>query len=126
MILISDRGGFSLIEVMVAMVIMMVGLLGLLRSIDMAVEHNLRSRLHEQAVALGERQMNWFRNQTSISISDVTRCAVPIRGIDRYFDVRRTSRAASDVSRELEVRVAWKYKNISSQHMVKSLITLHK
>ncbi len=126
MISISGKGGFTLIEVMVAMVVMMVGLLGLLQAIDVAVEHNLRSQLREQAVALGERQMNWFRNQTSISITDVTRSAVPIRGINRYFDVRRTSRAASDVSRELEVIVAWKYKNISSQHMVKSLITLQK
>jgi type IV pilus assembly protein PilV len=126
MILTSDKGAFTLVEVMVAMVVMTVGLLGLLRSIDLAVEHNLRSQLREQAVAMGERQMNWFRNQTSSSISDVTRSVVKVRGIDRYFDVQRTSRAASDVSRELEVRVAWKYKNISSQHMVKSLITLRK
>jgi len=114
--------------VLVAMVIMMVGLLGLLQSINIALEHNLRNQFREQAVALGENQINLFRNQfrnqTSVTFPNYTRATVKIRSIDKQFDVYRTSSPASDVSRELEVRVKWSFKGIETQHVVKSLATI--
>ena len=119
----SDRDGFSLVEVMVSIVIMMVGLLGLLQSTNMALEHNLRNHLREQAVILGESQMNWFRNHSSTAPFSTLRTKVLMRGVNRYFDVSRTSLQVSDVSRKLEVNVAWSFKNISAQHKVISLIT---
>jgi type IV pilus assembly protein PilV len=123
MLLPSNRDGFTLVEVLVAMVIMTVGLLGLLQSLNIAVEHNLRNYLREQAVTLGENQMNLFRNHTSLAFSNYTNAVVLIRGGVRHFDVYRSSSPTSDVTRELQVRVVWLFKNISTQHMVKSLIT---
>ena len=50
----SSSSGFTLIEVMVAMVITLVGLLGLLQSVNLATEHNIKNALRDEAVQVGE------------------------------------------------------------------------
>lgn len=115
----SGRGGYSLLEVMVAMLILMVGLLGLLQSVNIALEQNLRNTLREQAVALGEQQMNLLR--TAPAFSNLTLARVPVRGVERAFFVNRTGAVASPLTRELGVTVTWTYKNVPYRHQVKSL-----
>jgi len=57
----KSSGGFTLVEMLMAMLVMTVGLLGLLQSVQMAYQHSLRNRVREGAVHLAEERMHDWR-----------------------------------------------------------------
>jgi len=125
---ISNRSGFTLIEVLVAMVIMLVGLLGLLQSINIAMEHNVKNHLREEATKVGERVMNDFRSLPFDRITATSghlTVTSKMQGFAKSYDVSHTATSVggSTESRELEVVVAWSYRNSPTQHRVKSIRT---
>jgi type IV pilus assembly protein PilV len=125
--LISTKDGFTLIEVLMAMLIMTVGLLGLLQSINVALEYNTKNQLREAAVHLGEEAMNDLRVQPFDNLkatpppasSPVNR---KVRGIDRSFTVERYAflTGVNSDTMDLQVRVKWMYKNVESIHSVET------
>ena len=128
-ILISNKSGFTLIEVLVAMVITLVGLLGLLQSINIAMEHNVRNHLREEATKVGEQVMNDFRSlpfdRLTATNSHLTVLS-KMQGFSKSFHVSHTAASVggSTESRELEVVVTWRYRNTPTQHRVKSIRSL--
>ena len=46
--------GFTLVEVMVAMLILFIGMMALLWALTAAVEHNLKNQMTDEAVRLGK------------------------------------------------------------------------
>jgi type IV pilus assembly protein PilV len=114
-----------MIEVLVAMVIILVGLLGLLQSVNVATEHNLRNQLREEAVQIGEEYMNTLRLKPfSIISSPYSPRYAPsrLRGITKnYVVIMSNNIMPNSNARELVVKVGWAYKNISSQHQVSTV-----
>ncbi len=116
---ISNRSGFTLVEVLVAMVIMLVGLLGLLQSINISMEHNVKNHLREEATRVGEREMNVFRTNPGVTaLKRISSTVLP----NKSFVVTKTATPFAG-SQELEVVVRWKFKNMSTQHMVRSILS---
>jgi type IV pilus assembly protein PilV len=115
-----DSAGFTLVEVMCAIVVMTVGLLGLLQSVNVAYEHNARNKLREEAVQLAEEEMNRFRlmrfeNVTATNAtSSVAREVV---GVTKDFRVTRECETMGD-SKKLTVHVAWQFRNVTTQHVI--------
>jgi len=101
-----------------AMLIMTVGLFGLLQSINVAFEHNLRNRLREEATQIGEEKMNDLQAKPFDNISASHCCLVPrtICGAFRNFSVIQLSSSlpddASCTSKKLTVAVSWRFKNV--------------
>lgn len=125
-----NNRGFTLIEVMVAMLITLVGLLGLLQAVSVATEHNLKNGLRDEALKVGEDQMSSLWVKPFDNYSDAyTPISVPsrLRGFSKNYTVTRTTNklpnAVSYDSRELIVNVGWTYKNESFQHEVHSVRT---
>lgn len=113
--------GFTLVEVMMAMLIMTVGLLGLLQSVNVAFEHNTRNRLREEALVVGEEQMHNLRQMTTDAIFNPETTAVrEVAGIRKNFQVTRENRPMSS-TRRLRVRVAWSFRNLSTTHEIYTL-----
>jgi type IV pilus assembly protein PilV len=115
--------GFTLVEVMMAMLIMTIGLLGLLQSVNVAYEHNTRNRLREEALLVGEEQMHQFRRETAnatIPFETLTTAVREVAGISKTFRVTRENQPMSS-TRKLRVRVAWSFKNQSSTHEIFTL-----
>jgi type IV pilus assembly protein PilV len=54
------NSGFTLLEIMMAMLIMTVGLLGLLQSIQVAYRHNAKNKMRERAVVLADDNLRSF------------------------------------------------------------------
>lgn len=140
MILRKDNGGFTLIEMMMAILIFMVGMLGLLQAINLAMEANLRNQVREEAVNVGERVMNELRGKgfDNISVASTpteTYTYAPyqvpskIRGASRSYSVSRRSKVLSienslNVTKQLEVVVSWTYKGVAYENRVISPISI--
>jgi type IV pilus assembly protein PilV len=119
----KNRPGFTLVEVMMAMLVMTVGLLGLLQSVNVAYEHNLRNRLREQALVVGEEQMNLLRSRSlPVDTPYLNRTTVVrvLPGLQKSFTVTSESEPMSTTQR-LKVTVRWGFKNLSTTHVVFSL-----
>jgi type IV pilus assembly protein PilV len=116
----KNSDGFTLVEVMMAIIVMTIGLLGLLQSVNVAYQHNARNKLREEAVQVAEEQMNDFRLMRFDSITARNACcSVPrdVAGGTRYFKVTRDSETMGD-SKKLTVQVAWQFHNVTTQHVI--------
>nr|WP_279342370.1 type II secretion system protein [Geotalea sp. SG265] len=118
---LNNDNGFTLIEVMIAIIIMMVGLLGLLQSINVATEYNLKNHLRDEAVYVGEKYLNELKGRGFDNIPSylVISTASKIRGINKKLMVETNS---SDIStdsygkpltKRLNVIVRWTYKGVT-------------
>jgi len=115
-----------------AMLILIVGMLGLLEAINVAIEFNLKNQLRSEAVNLGERMLNEMRGKGFDNISAIYQpITIPskIRGASRNYTVERTAKELSResgllVSQQLEVVVSWNYKGVTFQNRVTTPVSI--
>lgn len=121
-----NNGGFTLIEVMVSIVIVLVGLLGLVQAMGVATSYNLKNQLRDEAVLIGEEQMaDLFRRPESAQITSDT-LSVPsrVRGGGNVFTITRTAtKVLNTSSYQLKVNVGWTHKQVPYQHEVQAMRT---
>ena len=128
---IHNDEGFTLVEVMVAIGIMLVGLLGLLAAINVATEQNLKTAARNEAMQIAEDYMNQFRANPFTNISSQanalaytfpaaynyvpTQVKSRLRGVTKNYTVLRTASALPNSnSALLTVSVRWAFKNVST------------
>jgi type IV pilus assembly protein PilV len=122
----SDDEGFTLVELMMAMLIMTVGLLGLLQSMNVAYEHSVRNRLREEALLLGEEQMGVLRRMSlsgDTPYRNISSAVKIVAGGAKKFTITRESQPMR-TTRRLKVTVGWNFKNLSTSHSIYSLINM--
>ena len=140
MIFQKNNRGFTLIEVLMAVLILMVGMLGLLQAINLAIEVNMRNQVREEAINIGQKVMNELRGKGFDNISVATTPTqtfnygpyyVPskMRGISRSYRVNRSSVVLSTenskhVTKQLEVVISWTYKGVGYENRVVSPISI--
>lgn len=110
------EGGFTLIEVLMAMLILTVGLMGLLQSVMISYGHSLRNRLRGEAVAIAEEQLNEMKQQAAFVASTTVRRV--INGVARPYAVARRFHPLGDDTEKLTVAVSWGFKNLSTTHEI--------
>lgn len=121
----SDSRGFTLIEFLVAIVITMVGLLALLQSVNIALNHNLQNQLRNEAVALADQQMarelaKGFEN-VSTSNKNTNESRQIVNGF-KNFSVVRTGLQYQN-SKEVRYNVNWDYKGVRYTHDTAGIIS---
>ena len=122
----SNDRGFTLVELMVSLVILMVGMLGLLQSIILVSQGNARNIIRDEAVQvsdsyLGQLKAKPFANSTtSYPLQNV---ASKVRAGAVNYQVRMSSTPMGDNTRQMIVYVAWKFKNVSSHNEMISIRT---
>lgn len=124
-ILIKNRG-FTLIEVMVAIVIMMIGLLGLLQSINIATEYNLKNHLRDEGVYVGEKYLNELKGRGFDNISatySLLSTASKIRGTGKKLYVERSSTSLASDTKQLNIVVKWTFKGVTYENRVSAPIS---
>lgn len=127
----SGNAGFTLVEMMVAMLIMTVGLLGLLQSVSAAYKQCLRTRVRDEAALLAESTMHEWCRMGFDAISAPAANPRPvdrlIGGASRRFEVTRGmegmgSLASSGKStKKLTVVVAWTINGETINHQIFTL-----
>jgi len=123
--------GFTLVEVMVALLIMIVGMLGLLESINVATEYTLKNQLRDEAVYVGEKYLNIQKGKVFDSYSAVygTRFEPSkIRGTGKPYsiDMSTTDLSTDPVAatKQLVVVVSWTYKGVTFQNRLTAPVSI--
>jgi type IV pilus assembly protein PilV len=122
----SNNQGFSLIEVMVAIVILMVGLLGLLQTANLAMEQNVKNMFRSEAVRIADSRMSGLKSLPYDNMTANNIWLVPsrLRGFTKnYTMITQTSLIPGSVSKELVVSVRWEYKGYSTSQELRSIRT---
>lgn len=127
----KNDSGFTLIEVLVAIVIMMVGMLGLLQSINIAMEYNLKNHLRDEAVYVGEKYMNIQRGKTFDLLSTsygIRNEPSKVRGTGKSYNIEMStqdlSTDAATPSKQIMVVVKWTYKGVEYQNRVTAPVSI--
>ncbi|WP_277058113.1 type IV pilus modification PilV family protein [Trichlorobacter lovleyi] len=138
---VSTKSGFTLIEVLVAVVILTVGLLGLMQTVIYAINHNMTNQLRQEAVLVADEAMATEKAKpysdiaapdfdSSIStysalptVSSSTTINRVFNGVSRSYTVVTTKRAPTAQSKSIEVAASWTYKTKNYNHTISSIVT---
>jgi type IV pilus assembly protein PilV len=128
-VMINSKNGFTILEFLVAMVILSVGLLGLLQCINLAMEKNLENIYRTEAVTLASDRMMQKRSKSFVSISttvaDPPKVALgrATRGIFRNYSVQEIITQSTPKSKEIVINISWKNKGKSFSHSISSFVS---
>jgi len=118
-----NNKGFTLTEVLVAITILTIGMLGALEGLLLYTQYNLNNLCRDESIKIAEQKMNELRNISYTSLTSgsatVTR---KIKNFERTFNVEWSVAAMSGNSSSVEVSVSWKITNKVWNHSVRSII----
>lgn len=134
----SNDCGFTLVEFLVAIVILMVGMLGLLQTVNYAINHNMTNQLRQEALVLADEWMNREKVKAFDRISSPSTFtpnltppylrSIPlnqrlVNGAFRNYSVTMTTNDTSPQSKNIDIQVTWNYKGQRFVHSISSLVT---
>jgi len=121
-----NESGFTLIEFLVAIVILMVGLLGLMQTVNMAIHHNMNSQIRNEATMVADEQISIELAKPFDLVSTSTRNTVvldrPVLSGFRNFSVARTGNTLSN-SKQVNFAVIWRHKGVRNIHETSSIVS---
>jgi type IV pilus assembly protein PilV len=108
-----NEAGFTLIEFLVAIVIMMVGLLGLLQTVNLAYSHNLVTEFRNEAVMLADEQMVIEKSKgfdlISTGTTNVKSISRNFRSASKTYTVTKVGSVVGDL-KAINITISWTYK----------------
>lgn len=121
----SNNAGFTLVEVVVAMGLILVSLMGLLQMAGLATAANMKNQLRDEAVLIGEDRMaDLIRQpQSTVPAFERTTTASQTRGTGLKYTVTRQYQVPppSTTSHLFTVKVEWNYKGAPYSHEVQAV-----
>jgi type IV pilus assembly protein PilV len=125
-ILSFSKRGFTIVEVVVALGIIMVGLLGMLQAINISIQANLQNEMRTQGVMVAEDQLGRIKSLPfdSITASGEKNLTVPVtmRSVLMSFNVTKKVDDISATTKRVNVGVNWKNKGNKYEHVVSAVI----
>lgn len=126
--MINDRDGFTLVEFLVAIVILMVGLLGLLQTINVAVDQNLGNVFRNEAVTVVDELMMKDRAKAFDSLSTGSKTSVisrNVRGITKVYSVNERVDGVTTNSKQISIEASWTKKNSTYNHSATTVVSIY-
>lgn len=132
----TNNRGFTLIEFLVAIVILMIGLLGMLQGINLAMEKSMENVFRNEALVVADDLMMAKRSKSfsslSTTIADPAWVTLPTgprytRGVFKNYSVQQIINTITgdyvSGTKEVIVNVSWKYRNRKNVHSISSFIS---
>lgn len=121
----ENQSGFTLIEVMVSIIILMVGLLGMFQAVNLALDRNLENQLRQKGIAVAEQQLNQLKGRSFSNITGNTSSSVRVTSgsvfknisVQRQIDDLATSESKT---KRVSIRVWWNYRGKPYEHQTVS------
>ncbi len=116
--------GFTLIEVLVASLMLTISMLGALDVIVLSMQQNLNNLSRDESVRIAEQKMNELRNSSFASLSSGS--SVVKRSLKKFvkdFNVVWTVSTLTANSVAVEVAVGWSTRGRVYSHTITSIIS---
>ncbi|MDA8429294.1 MAG: prepilin-type N-terminal cleavage/methylation domain-containing protein [Geobacteraceae bacterium] len=130
MLPLNKRTGFTLLEVLVALVILMVGMMALLSAANNAISFNMDNILRDEAVQIADAKMRVVKanNAATFSLPFQNLSIVSIQqsklgSKSTPYTVTLSSSTTGGDSNLIQVLVSWNYKNKLKKHELSTLKT---
>jgi type IV pilus assembly protein PilV len=123
--MINDRG-FTLVEFLVAIVILMVGLLGMLQGINLAIDKSMENVLRNEALTVADDLMMAKRNKSFSALSTITtnqNMSRYTRGVYKNYSAQQIVNLTTPQTKEVIINISWKYKKNRNNHSVSSFVS---
>ena len=129
-----NKRGFTLLEFLAAMVIMMVGLLGLLTAVNVALNHNLQNQLRNEAAQVADTMMARELAKGFDAISSGTQSGIPFANPKYSNESRQVLNGFKNFSvarywteyqnsKEIRFQVIWRHKGTRYTHDAAGVIS---
>ena len=128
---LTDSRGFTLLEFLVAVMILSVGILGLLQAVNIAISHNMKNQLRQEGVVVADgvlaKELAKGGTATSFEAISTTTKSFPVnRNVMNGFRNYSVTMEGSEITantRRVIVVVTWRYKKERFQHGASALIS---
>jgi type IV pilus assembly protein PilV len=123
---ITDKKGISLIEVMIALVVLLVVSLALMQTALVSIDANMTNILRDEAVGIAEMRMNETRNTSFDSlVSDGADIPITrnIRSITNFpYTTRMTVTNLNTTVNRVDITVGWTWKGENYTHSITTIV----
>jgi len=118
-----NNKAFTLVEVLIAITILTIGMLGALEGLLLYTQYNINNLCRNESVKIAEQKINELRNTSYSSLtSGTTTVRRKIKNFERDFNVEWSVAAISSNSSSVEVNVKWTIMNKEWSHAVRTII----
>jgi prepilin-type N-terminal cleavage/methylation domain-containing protein len=130
---LSNKKGFSIIELLIAMVILFIGMTSMLDALGRYLQINLDNAIRNEAMRIAQEQMIGFRNVSFATIQPagtgandypLVTVARNFRKFSQNFNVNRRIQRISANSVYAQIHVTWQTRGINHQHSIASLLSV--
>jgi len=110
---ITDKKGLTLVEVMIALVIVLLVFLALMQTALVGIDSNTRNGLRDEAVSIAEMKMNEARNilfDTLLAGTTTETVNRSFRSTNVPFTITRTVSDLNTDNKQINITVTWEWK----------------
>ncbi len=121
---IRDNRGMTLIEVLIAFVLVTITAAALLKTTLLAMNTNVVNEMRDEASSVAEQQMSALRNTPFASLSTMPEPTITrsIRGVTCQYSPQVTVIKINDNSKQVSLTVTWYYKSQQYQHSIATIL----
>ena len=121
------KNGFTLVEFLVALLILTIGLLGLLETVNVSLQQNMSNKLRADAVMIADKVITAdrtlpFANILATNGTQVTKSVNAGGGVVNFLVARQVSQTAGS-SLNYKVTVTWSEKGKAKEHSLSTIIS---
>ena len=118
------EGGFTLVEVLISMVVLLLVSLALMQTALVSIDSNMMNILRDEAVGIAEEEMNEARGVSFSLLGDTAGTVQKkIRNIAVFnYAVTRTVTSIGAESRQVVITITWNWKGNPYTHSIASIV----
>lgn len=123
---LKNEKGLTLVEVLIALVLMLLVSLALMQTALLSIESNMTNALRDEAVNVAEEQMNEAKNTSFASLLVGASSETVLKDIRNKSDFPYSvDTRVSDINtdnKKVEIDVTWNWKNTPYTHSISTIV----